>query len=58
MLDLDMSPYGVFVWGSWGISALALAALAIRAVATSIRWKRELARLEATRRDSSPGADA
>jgi heme exporter protein C len=27
MLDLDMSPYGVFVWSSWAISAVALAAI-------------------------------
>ena len=27
MLDLDMSPYAVFVWSSWALSALVLAAV-------------------------------
>ncbi|MFN6982007.1 MAG: heme exporter protein CcmD [Brevundimonas sp.] len=47
MLDLDMTPYAAFVWPAWGVSALVLAALVIRAVIASRRWKRELARLEA-----------
>jgi len=46
MPDLDMSPYAAFVWPAWAISALVLAALAVRAVVASRRWKRELARLE------------
>ena len=46
MPDLDMSPYAAFVWPAWGLSALALAALAARAVVAARRWKRELARLE------------
>ena len=53
MLDLDMSPYGLFVWGSWGVSALALGVVAVRAALVSIRWKRELARLEAARKEPS-----
>ena len=32
MLDLDMSPYGPFVWSAWGISALVLAALVVGVV--------------------------
>ena len=46
MPDLDMSPYAAFVWPAWGISAIVLAALVVRAAAASRRWKRELARLE------------
>ena len=46
MLDLDMSPYAAFVWPAWGISAIVLAALVVRAVAASRRWKAELKRLE------------
>ncbi len=46
MLDLDMSPYAAFVWPAWGISAVVLAALVVRAVAAGRRWKRELQRLE------------
>lgn len=46
MPDLDMSPYAAFVWPAWGVSALVLAALAVRALVQAHRWKRELARLE------------
>ena len=46
MPDLDMSPYAAFVWPAWAISALVLAALAVRAVVQARRWKQELARLE------------
>ncbi|MET4684132.1 heme exporter protein CcmD [Brevundimonas faecalis] len=48
MPDLDMSPYGLFVWSAWGVSAAALAALSVRALLAARRWKRELARLEAS----------
>ena len=48
MLDLDMSPYGAFVWPAWGISAVVLAALSARALIAARRWKRELARLAGT----------
>ena len=50
MPDLDMSPYGVFVWSSWAISAAALAAISLRALLAARRWKRELARLEEARK--------
>ncbi|CAN5124326.1 hypothetical protein BH10PSE1_BH10PSE1_14220 [soil metagenome] len=46
MLDLDMTPYALFVWPAWGISAVVLAALAARAVVASRRWKAELKRLD------------
>lgn len=46
MLDLDMSPYAAFVWPAWGISAAVLAALALRALLASRRWKAELRRLD------------
>ncbi len=46
MLDLDMSPYAAFVWPAWGITALVLGGLVIRALAASRRWKAELKRLE------------
>ena len=47
MLDLDMGKYAAFVWPAWGISAVALAALAVRAAAAARRWSAELKRLEA-----------
>lgn len=50
MLDLDMSPYGVFVWSSWAISVVALAVISIRALVAARRWKRELVRLEESRK--------
>jgi len=50
VLDLDMSPYGAFVWPAWGISAVVLAALSARTLIAARRWKRELARLEAARK--------
>ena len=46
MLDLDMTPYAAFVWPAWGLSAIVLVALVVRAVAASRRWKAELKRLE------------
>ena len=46
MPDLDMSPYAAFVWPAWAISALVLAALVVRALIASRRWKRDLDRLE------------
>ena len=46
MPDLDMSPYAAFVWPAWAISALVLAALVVRTIVQSRRWKRELARIE------------
>ena len=46
MPDLDMSPYAAFVWPAWAISAVVLAALVIRALIASRRWKRELAHLD------------
>lgn len=46
MIDLDMARYAAFVWPAWGISALVLAALAVRAAAAARRWSAELKRLE------------
>ena len=46
MLDLDMTPYAAFVWPAWGVSALVLIVLTIRAVIASRKWKRELHRLD------------
>ncbi|WP_295243561.1 heme exporter protein CcmD [uncultured Brevundimonas sp.] len=58
MLDLDMTPYAAFVWPAWGVSALVLIVLTIRAVVASRKWKRELARLEAHQALSSEAADS
>lgn len=58
MLDLDMTPYAAFVWPAWGVSALVLVVLTVRAVIASRKWKRELARLEPEQTPSSEGADS
>ena len=42
MLDLDMTPYAVFVWSAWGISALVLGAVAARTLIAARRWSRAL----------------
>lgn len=57
MLDLDMTPYAAFVWPAWGVSALVLTALTVRAVVAARRWKRELARLEADQGTHPEAAD-
>lgn len=49
MIDLDMSPYGAFVWPAWIVSAVVLGGLVARAVAASRRWRAELTRLEGER---------
>ncbi len=56
MLDLDMSPYAAFVWPAWGITAVVLAGLVLRAVAASRRWQAELKRLEADVQTDRPQA--
>ena len=45
-MDLDAGAYAAFVWPAWGISALVLAGLAVRALGSAQRWNRELKRLE------------
>ncbi len=46
MIDLDMGAYAGFVWPAWGISAIVLAALAVRAVIAARRWNAELKQLD------------
>jgi len=47
MIDLDMGSYAAFVWPAWGISALVLGALVVRALRAARRWSRDLATLDA-----------
>ena len=37
-LDFDMGRYGLFVWGSWGITALGLAVIVVRAELRRRNW--------------------
>ncbi len=46
MIDLDMGAYAAFVWPAWGISAVVLAGLAVRAVVAARRWNAELKQLD------------
>ena len=54
---LAMGGYAAFVWPAWGVSALVLIVLTIRAVVASRKWKRELARLEADQGTHPEAAD-
>ncbi len=46
MLDLDMSPYGPFVWGAYALSAIALIGLSAVIVQRARSVAARLARLE------------
>ena len=46
MLDFDMGKYAAYVWPAWGISAVVLAALCVRALIAARRWKAALKALE------------
>lgn len=46
MFDFDMSPYGAFIWPAWGISAVVLSVISLRAVMAARRWKKALASLQ------------
>ena len=49
MIDLDMTPYGLFVWGAYGVSALTLGLLTLRIWQRARALARRLATLEARR---------
>ncbi|MEM9965506.1 MAG: heme exporter protein CcmD [Asticcacaulis sp.] len=46
MLDLDMGKYVVYVWGSYGATALTLIALTVASVAAHRAQKRKLNALQ------------
>ncbi|HEX8661407.1 MAG TPA: heme exporter protein CcmD [Brevundimonas sp.] len=46
MIDLDMGAYAAFVWPAWGISAVVLAALAMRAIVAARRWNAALRQVD------------
>lgn len=45
-LDLDMGRYVLFVWGSYGLSALALAALTVLSLRARARARKVLEALQ------------
>ena len=46
MLDLDMSPYGPFVWGAYGVSLVLLGVLSWSIVSRARATARRLAAME------------
>jgi heme exporter protein D len=46
---LAMGGYGPFVWGAWGLTAVVIAGLCVRAVLVERHWKTRLAQLEQER---------
>ncbi len=57
MLDLDPGPYGFYVWMSYGLSAAALAWLAVSSLAFARRWRRRAEALETRAQEVEPGAE-
>lgn len=56
MLDLDMTPYALYVWSAWGVSALALIGLTVGTVLYASYWLRELKDLEKAAEDAKAQA--
>ncbi len=46
-MDIDMGKYALFVWGSYGVSFVAIAALVAVSLRTHIRRKKVLEALQA-----------
>jgi heme exporter protein D len=57
MLDLDPGPYGFYIWTSYGLSAVALAWMAVSSLAFARRWRRRAEALETRAREVEPGPD-
>lgn len=47
MLDLDMSPYGAFIWPAWGVTFVVLVGLSALCLWRARYWRNELKRLQA-----------
>ena len=57
MLDLDPGPYGFYIWMSYGVSAAALAWLAISSLAFASRGRRRAEALETRAQEVEPGPE-
>ena len=57
MLDLDPGPYGFYIWTSYGLSAAALAWLAVSSLAFARRWRRRAETLESRAREGDGGGE-
>ncbi|MFM8754820.1 MAG: heme exporter protein CcmD [Phenylobacterium sp.] len=58
MLDLDPGPYGFYIWTSYGLSAAALAWLAVSSLTFARRWRRRAQDLEVRlRAEEARGTD-
>lgn len=51
-LDLDMGKYGLFVWGAYGASVLAIAALTLLSLRAHADKKKRLEALQAAVEDT------
>lgn len=57
MLDLDPGPYGFYIWMSYGLSAAALAWLAVSSLSFAHRWRRRAETLETRAREVESGPE-
>jgi heme exporter protein CcmD len=57
MLDLDPGPYGFYIWMSYGLSAVALAWLAVSSLTFARRWRRRAEALETRAQEVEPGPE-
>ena len=51
-LDLDMGKYAIFVWGSYGASAIAVGALVLMSLRAHATRKKQLEALQAAAADT------
>lgn len=56
MLDLDMRPYEIYVWGSYGLSAIAILGLIVHSLLRSQEARRDLLATEARWSANKPEA--
>ncbi len=55
-LDLDMGKYGLFVWGAYGASAVAIIVLVLVSLRAQATRRKHLEALQAAVADKRPGA--
>lgn len=46
-MDFDMGKYALYVWGSYGATALAIGALILLSLRAHAKWKKQLETLQA-----------
>jgi heme exporter protein D len=48
VVDFDMGKYALYVWGSYGATALAIGGLVLLSLRAHAKWKQQLEALQAT----------